>query len=94
MTAPPGFHPEHLGEQSRRLALRNVREIGDKANRIAALVAGGEIAPSAVESVHLERAEIAIGPARIERDNFRADTLAARQEPRQTRPGRPPAPLD
>ena len=31
MTAPPGFHAEHLREQPRRLALRNVREIGDKA---------------------------------------------------------------
>ena len=37
MMAPSGFQPKHLREQPRRLALRNVREIGDKTNRIAAL---------------------------------------------------------
>jgi hypothetical protein len=30
MAAPLGFQSEHLGEQPRRLALRNVREIGDE----------------------------------------------------------------
>ena len=63
MAPPPGFDPEHLGEQARRLALGNIGEIGHKANRVAALVAGSEITPSAVKSVDLERAEIAIRPA-------------------------------
>jgi hypothetical protein len=75
MASPPGFDPEHLGEQARRLALGDVGQMGRKADRIAALVAGGEVAPPAVESVHLEAAEIAIRPTRVAGDNLSPTVL-------------------
>jgi len=83
MARPSGFDPKHLRKQPCGLALRNPREVGDQRNGIAAPVAGGEIAPSAVESVHLEGSEPAIVASRVERDDFRADALAARQKPSQ-----------
>jgi len=80
MTAHPGFHAEHLREQPRRLALRNIGEIGDKGYGIAALVSGGEIAPTPVEAVHLERSKASIGPARVQRDKLTPNSFASRQE--------------
>jgi hypothetical protein len=73
MAPPPGFDPEHLGEQSRRVALIDASQISHKAYRIAALIVRREVDPSAVVSVHLERADIAIGPARIQGDKFAPD---------------------
>ena len=47
--------------------MRDAREIGDKRNRIAAFVARGEVGPATVVAVDLERSEMAIGAAWIER---------------------------
>jgi hypothetical protein len=63
--------------------MRDVREIGDERNRIAALVATGKVRPFSVISVDLERAEMAIGATRIERYNLRADALASGEDTRQ-----------
>jgi hypothetical protein len=82
MTAPPGFQSEHFGEQPCGFALRHVREVGDKRNGIAALVAGREISPAPVVAVDFERSEPAISAARIERHDFRADALSIRQDAR------------
>jgi hypothetical protein len=48
MALPPGFDPQHPGEQAGRFGLRDVGEIGDKRNRIAALVARREVRPTAL----------------------------------------------
>ncbi len=83
IATPSDCDAQHSGEQPRRLALRYVGEIGDKRNRIAPLVARGEVRPFAVVAVDFERSEVAIGPARVERDDFRADALSLRQDARQ-----------
>jgi hypothetical protein len=59
--------------------LRDAFEVGDERHDVAALVPRREIRPTAVVAVDLERAEPAIGAARIERDDFRADALASRR---------------
>ena len=77
--------PEHFREQPRRVDLRDVGQVGDKAYRIPAFLACGEVSPTTVVSIDLERSEMAIGAARVERDNLFADPLSAGQEARQYR---------
>ena len=57
--------------------MRYVGEIGHKANRIAASIAGREVRPTAGVAVDLERAEMAIGAAGIERDKLGPTRLPA-----------------
>ena len=55
---PPGFNAEHSGQKTRRLALRDARQVGNKRNRIAAPVAGREVSPAPVVAIDLERSEL------------------------------------
>ena len=80
MATTSSIEAEHPGELQRGLALLAVFDEGDQRDGIAALVAAREVGPDAGSQIDLERAEVAVGATRIEREIFVADRAGRRAE--------------
>ena len=78
---------KHRGEPARGIELRQIEEVGGKADRIATGGVRGEVGPAARGHVDAETSRCAVGTARVARDIF-APPLRPPGNQRSSRDGR------